>query len=111
LAPAGVGARGGGASAEARGAASWARPALRPAGRGRDDSRSLKFLGRAARIRQPKQMAGGEAANRLPVHCMEAALEAPAAPQWLGFYTGEMTVPDNFDRLCEAEIEALFAGE
>jgi prevent-host-death family protein len=39
------------------------------------------------------------------------ALDTPAAPQRLGFYTGEMGIPDDFDRMCEAEIEALFAGD
>ena len=38
------------------------------------------------------------------------ALDAPAAPQRLGFYTGEMAVPEDFDRMHAAEIEALFGG-
>jgi antitoxin (DNA-binding transcriptional repressor) of toxin-antitoxin stability system len=37
-----------------------------------------------------------------------AALGAPAAPQRLGFLAGEIAVPDDFDRLGEAEIAALF---
>jgi prevent-host-death family protein len=37
-----------------------------------------------------------------------AALDAPAAPQRLGFMAGEISVPDDFDRMGEAEIEALF---
>ena len=36
------------------------------------------------------------------------ALDAPAAPQRLGFLAGELTVPDDFDRMGEAEIAALF---
>jgi prevent-host-death family protein len=36
------------------------------------------------------------------------ALDAPAAPQRLGFLAGEIAVPDDFDRLGEAEIAALF---
>jgi prevent-host-death family protein len=39
------------------------------------------------------------------------ALDAPAAPQRLGFLAGEIAVPDDFDRMGEAEIEALFEGE
>jgi prevent-host-death family protein len=36
------------------------------------------------------------------------ALDAPAAPRRLGFLAGEIAVPDDFDRLGEAEIAALF---
>jgi prevent-host-death family protein len=36
------------------------------------------------------------------------ALEAPAVPQRLGFLAGEIVVPDDFDRMAEGEIEALF---
>ena len=36
------------------------------------------------------------------------ALEAPTAPKRLGFLQGEIAVPDDFDRMGEAEIEALF---
>ena len=36
------------------------------------------------------------------------ALGAPEAPQRLGFLTGEIAVPDDFDRMGEAEIAALF---
>lgn len=36
------------------------------------------------------------------------ALDAPAAPQRLGFLAGEIAVPDDFDRMGEAEIVALF---
>ncbi|HXU32108.1 MAG TPA: type II toxin-antitoxin system prevent-host-death family antitoxin [Thermoanaerobaculia bacterium] len=37
-----------------------------------------------------------------------AALEAPRAPRRLGFLAGEIAVPDDFDRMGEAEIAALF---
>jgi len=40
-----------------------------------------------------------------------AALDTPAAPQRLGFMTGEIAVPDDFNRLGEAEIAALLEGE
>ena len=40
-----------------------------------------------------------------------AALEAPAAPQRLGFLAGEIAVPGDFDRMGEADIAALFALE
>ena len=33
------------------------------------------------------------------------------APKRLGFLEGEFTVPDNFDRLYEDEIAAMFYGE
>ena len=36
------------------------------------------------------------------------ALKTPAAPQRLGFLAGEITVPDDFDRMGEAEIASLF---
>jgi prevent-host-death family protein len=39
-----------------------------------------------------------------------AALDAPAAPRRVGFMTGEITVPDDFDRMGAAEIEALFGS-
>jgi prevent-host-death family protein len=39
-----------------------------------------------------------------------AALEAPAVPKRLGFLAGEIAVPDDFNRLGGAEIEALFGG-
>lgn len=38
------------------------------------------------------------------------ALAAPAAPRRLGFLAGEIAVPDDFDRMGEAEIAALFGG-
>lgn len=37
-----------------------------------------------------------------------SALEAPAASQRLGFLSGEITVPDDFDRMAEKEIAAMF---
>jgi antitoxin (DNA-binding transcriptional repressor) of toxin-antitoxin stability system len=37
-----------------------------------------------------------------------SALNAPAAAQRLGFLAGEIAVPKDFDRMGEAEIEALF---
>ena len=36
------------------------------------------------------------------------ALDAPAAPQRLGFMDGQISVPDDFDRMGEAEIAAMF---
>ncbi len=39
------------------------------------------------------------------------ALDAPAAPRRLGFLAGEIAVPDDFARMGEAEIAALFGGE
>ncbi len=37
-----------------------------------------------------------------------SALEAPAKPHRLGFLSGEIAVPDDFDRMGESEIEAMF---
>jgi prevent-host-death family protein len=37
-----------------------------------------------------------------------SALDAPAAPQRLGFLAGEISVPEDFDRMGKAEIAALF---
>ena len=37
-----------------------------------------------------------------------AALDAPSEPRRLGFLQGEIAVPDDFDRMGEAEIAALF---
>jgi len=37
-----------------------------------------------------------------------AALDAPAAPKRLGFLKGEIEIPDDFDRMGEREIAALF---
>lgn len=39
-----------------------------------------------------------------------AALEAPSEPQRLGFLTGEIAVPDDFNHMGEAEIAALFGS-
>ncbi len=39
------------------------------------------------------------------------ALDAPAAPRRLGFMKGEIEIPDDFDRMFEAEIQAMFEGE
>ncbi len=38
------------------------------------------------------------------------ALDAPAEAQRLGFMVGEILVPDDFDRMGEAEIEQLFGN-
>lgn len=40
-----------------------------------------------------------------------AALDAPAAPQRLGFLKGEIAVPEDFDRMGDGEIAALFAAD
>jgi len=37
-----------------------------------------------------------------------SALDAPAEPKRLGFLKGEIAVPDDFDRMGEHEIAALF---
>ena len=37
-----------------------------------------------------------------------SAIEAPSAPRRLGFLKGEIKVPDDFDRMGEREIAALF---
>jgi antitoxin (DNA-binding transcriptional repressor) of toxin-antitoxin stability system len=39
-----------------------------------------------------------------------AALGVPSEPQRLGFLAGEIAVPDDFDRMGEAEIAALFGS-
>jgi prevent-host-death family protein len=41
------------------------------------------------------------------------ALEAPAAGQTrrIGFMEGQITVPEDFDRMGEKEIESLFSGD
>ena len=38
-------------------------------------------------------------------------LDAPEAPRRLGFMAGDYAVPDDFDRMFEEEIVALFEGE
>ncbi len=40
-----------------------------------------------------------------------SALDAPATPQRLGFLAGEIAVPDDFDRMGESEIAAMFGAE
>lgn len=40
-----------------------------------------------------------------------APLDAPAEPRRLGFLAGEITVPDDFDRMGDTEIAALFGSE
>jgi prevent-host-death family protein len=40
-----------------------------------------------------------------------SALDAPASPKRLGFLAGEIEVPDDFDRMGESEIAALFGAE
>jgi prevent-host-death family protein len=37
-----------------------------------------------------------------------SALDAPKAPKRLGFLAGEISVPDDFDRMGDSEIEAMF---
>lgn len=39
------------------------------------------------------------------------ALDAPAIPRRLGFMAGQIAVPEDFDRMGQAEIEAMFGGE
>jgi prevent-host-death family protein len=39
------------------------------------------------------------------------ALDAPTVPQRLGFLAGEIAVPEDFDRMGETEIAALFGTE
>jgi len=39
------------------------------------------------------------------------AMEAPPAPRRLGFMAGEIAVPEDFDRMGQAEIEALFGAD
>lgn len=40
-----------------------------------------------------------------------AALDAPSSPQRLGFMTGEIAVPKDFNRMGEAAIAALFGSD
>lgn len=37
-------------------------------------------------------------------------LDAPEAPRRLGFMAGEISVPEDFDRMGSEEIEQLFGG-
>ena len=39
-----------------------------------------------------------------------SALDAPIAPRRLGFLEGEIVVPEDFDRMGEAEIASLFGS-
>jgi prevent-host-death family protein len=39
------------------------------------------------------------------------ALDAPEMPRRLGFMKGDYAVPDDFDRMFEGEIQAMFEGE
>jgi prevent-host-death family protein len=39
-----------------------------------------------------------------------AALDSPPAPQRLGFLAGKISVPEDFNRMGEAEIAALFGS-
>jgi prevent-host-death family protein len=39
-----------------------------------------------------------------------AALDTPLEPQRLGFLAGEIAVPEDFNRMGEAEIAALFGS-
>lgn len=39
-----------------------------------------------------------------------AALDSPPTPQRLGFLAGEIDVPEDFDRMGEAEIATLFGS-
>jgi prevent-host-death family protein len=39
------------------------------------------------------------------------AVETPEAPRRLGFMVGEIAVPDDFDRMGQAEIETLFGAD
>ncbi len=37
-----------------------------------------------------------------------SAIASPATAQRLGFLLGEIVVPDDFDRMAEGEVEAMF---
>jgi len=39
------------------------------------------------------------------------AVDAPAKPRRLGFLKGQISIPDDFDRMGHEEIEKLFYGE
>ncbi|MEA3278128.1 MAG: type II toxin-antitoxin system prevent-host-death family antitoxin [Pseudomonadota bacterium] len=45
------------------------------------------------------------------VKVVSLAESESGAPRRLGFMTGEISVPDDFDRMGSAEIERLFQGE
>ena len=38
-------------------------------------------------------------------------IDTPAAPRRIGFMDGEIEIPDDFNRMFEAEIVAMFEGE
>lgn len=40
-----------------------------------------------------------------------AAIDAPAAPQRVGFMGGEIDVPDDFNTMGSGELEGSFEGE
>lgn len=40
-----------------------------------------------------------------------SAVGAPTAPKRLGFLAGEIAVPEDFDRMGQARIEALFRSQ
>ncbi len=40
----------------------------------------------------------------------DVPVNAEAKPRRIGFAEGQFTVPDDFDRMFEKEIEALFTG-
>jgi prevent-host-death family protein len=40
-----------------------------------------------------------------------AAIDAPKVPRRLGFLSGEIAVPKDFDRMGDAEIAAMFRSE
>jgi prevent-host-death family protein len=50
-------------------------------------------------------------AGKPMVKVVPLAAGEQVVPRRLGFMAGEFTVPDNFDTLGSAEIEALFGGE
>ncbi len=39
------------------------------------------------------------------------AIDVPATPRRVGFMAGEIEIPDDFDRMGEVEIAALFEGQ
>jgi prevent-host-death family protein len=47
-------------------------------------------------------------AGKPPVRLV--AVEAPNDPRRLGFMTGEISVPENFNRIAESQIAALFGA-
>lgn len=49
-------------------------------------------------------------AGKLMVRVVPLDAAAPAEPRPLGFMAGQITVPDDFDRMGGVEIEALFGA-